>query len=446
MMLVDLFAGPGGWDEGARSIGITDVVGLEWDAAARATRAAAGHRTIRTDVALYPPEPFVGRARKLVASPPCPTFSLAGNGSGRAQLALLHAAVEMCRDGWTDEAAAGPWDDPRTPLILQPLRWAWALRDSLEWIACEQVPPCLPVWEHMAGVLRSWGFSATALVLSAEQYGVPQTRARAFLLARRRRVVVPPATHQRYKPGVPAGAAPECMASLFGPPLLPWVGMAEALGWTDAPRAWDRRVGGFAADARVVPDTDPAPTLTACGLAKGKDVWRATSLPGFLNPGRTESQPNRRLYAVDEPAPTIGFGHDANNWQWELRQNNRPNGAVRSVGSPAPTLHFGARLNEVSWAYSRPSQAMVGSYSPDVVANPTGRRKKGKLVSRQASEGSVRIELWEAAVLQSFPADYPWRGTKTERFQQVGNAVPPRLAAAVIAALEGIALNLEEAA
>ena len=31
--MVDLFAGPGGWSEGARMLGITDV-GIEWDAAA----------------------------------------------------------------------------------------------------------------------------------------------------------------------------------------------------------------------------------------------------------------------------------------------------------------------------------------------------------------------------------------------------------------------------
>src|SRR5690606_11865574 len=70
-VILDLFAGPGGWDEGLRSIGITDVIGMEWDAAACATRAAAGHKTVRCDVSQYPPAPFVGKVRGLIASPPC---------------------------------------------------------------------------------------------------------------------------------------------------------------------------------------------------------------------------------------------------------------------------------------------------------------------------------------------------------------------------------------
>ena len=29
--IIDLFAGPGGWDEGLRMLGREDVVGVEWD-------------------------------------------------------------------------------------------------------------------------------------------------------------------------------------------------------------------------------------------------------------------------------------------------------------------------------------------------------------------------------------------------------------------------------
>lgn len=44
-MILDTFAGPGGWSEGLRSICLSDV-GIEWDRDACLTRGAAGHRTI----------------------------------------------------------------------------------------------------------------------------------------------------------------------------------------------------------------------------------------------------------------------------------------------------------------------------------------------------------------------------------------------------------------
>lgn len=59
-------------------------------------------------------------------------------------------------------------------------------------------------------------------------------------------------------------------------------------------------------------------------------------------------------------------------------------------------------------------------------------------VHDQDAEGAVRITLAEAATLQGFPADYPFRGTKTARFRQVDDTVPPKMAAAVIGALCGV--------
>jgi site-specific DNA-cytosine methylase len=37
----------------------------------------------------------------------------------------------------------------------------------------------------------------------------------------------------------------------------------------------------------------------------------------------------------------------------------------------------------------------------------------------------------ECGAIQGFPADYAWRGSAKDRITQIGNAVPPPLAAAV---------------
>jgi DNA (cytosine-5)-methyltransferase 1 len=204
---VDLFAGPGGWDEGARGLGLR-TVGVEWDSAACRTAQAAGHQRVRADVSQLAPAPFAGRVRGLIASPPCTAFTVAGLGHGRADLDVLTGAVAAVWDGTLDPAQAGAGDQGQ--LALQPVLWAAALQP--EWIALEQVREVAPLWQAVALVLRRHGYSTWTACVDAADYGVPQNRRRAVLLASRTRTVhAPAATH-----------AADPQPDLFGDGPLPW--------------------------------------------------------------------------------------------------------------------------------------------------------------------------------------------------------------------------------
>ncbi|WP_394621002.1 DNA cytosine methyltransferase [Lentzea sp. JNUCC 0626] len=319
---VDLFAGPGGWDVAARQLGIT-AYGIEKDHAACETRRAAGLLTVEADVRDFDPVAF-RTVPGFIASPPCQTFSAAGRGEGRKALDDVYRLAKTLEARQTVDYSI--FTDERTGLVLEPLRWVLAATDAgtpYEWLAFEQVPAVLPVWEYMAETFRREGYTVATGKLSSEEYGVPQVRKRAFLVARLHGgVALPAPTHRPYKKNV---------AQADGDPaLLPWRSMADALGWGLTHR--------------------PYPTI-ASGITGGPDREKVGG-----------SGARKQIYAEK----------DAGRW----------------------------------------------------VDNGTG---------------IARISMDEAAVLQSFPPGHPWQGNQTKIFQQIGNAVPPALARAVLAAASGIA-------
>lgn len=222
-MILDLFAGPGGWDEGLRLLGATEVsLGVELDLAAVDTRTRAGHATIRRDVRdLLTAD--LAAIRGLIASPPCQTFSDAGKGEGKGsigQLMSAAAAVLAGREVRDAASAAGlDGEDQRTTLVLEPLRFIRDLRPA--WIAFEEVSAVLPVWKVYAHLLHLFGYNCWAGRLNAADFGLPQSRKRAFLLATLapRPVPVPSPTHASMRPG----------DAMLMANLKPWVTMAEAL-------------------------------------------------------------------------------------------------------------------------------------------------------------------------------------------------------------------------
>jgi DNA (cytosine-5)-methyltransferase 1 len=305
MIADDLFAGAGGWDLAAQALGI-HARGIENMPAARATRDAAGLTTIHDDVWTYQPTEADG----LIASPPCPTFSKAGKGTGAKALdkvLQLVPLVPFMSLHQLKRAASLMDGDERTALVLTPL-W-FATHHPYSWLAWEQVPTVLPAWEACADVLRPLGWNVWVGKLYSEQYGVPQTRTRAFLLASfgdtvTRPIDRPTPTHSRFHVRTP---------DRLDPGVEKWVAMAEALGWQPTSHQPD---------------------------------WLQT----------TNDRPNVARRRPDQPAPTIAFGHERPRWSFVH-----------------PAIE-GETAEDCDWVHDRPSPTIVGTFAPDVVAKPGYRK------------------------------------------------------------------------
>lgn len=217
--VLDLFAGSG-VGVACQQLGVPEY-GVEKMPAAQETRKLNGMVTAYDDVwDIHKADGL--KFDTLWASPPCQTFSVAGKGNGRKALDDVLKAIREWR--WISmdslKRLGDEVGDERTALVLTPLTYVYKFRPT--YVAFEQVTAVLPVWEACAGVMRNMGYSVWTGYLHAEQYGVPQTRKRAYLIARNdgKEAKPPTATHSKYYARNPE--------KLDGG-VLPWVSMADGL-------------------------------------------------------------------------------------------------------------------------------------------------------------------------------------------------------------------------
>lgn len=169
-------------------------------------------------------------------------------------------------------------------------------------------------------------------------------------------------------------------------------------------------------------------------LATGRPVY-------MLDPRHPEATP-------DAPSPTVRSGGDGHSAPplW-LRTAATDAGAWPDT-QPAPTLsgkgntYVHDRDPGVRRAGDRVGRAsVIDNPAPTMCAGDGGKGCGQWSASAETRErweqgsGRRRLTTAECAALQSFRPDYPWQGTQTAIYRQVGNAVPPLVAEALGRAL-----------
>jgi len=424
---LDLFAGTG-WGVACQRLGIKEA-GVEIMPEAIATRTANGMETIYHDVwdglqlTAEMHRQRYGSYGLLIASPPCQTFSMAGNGAGRAAMDEVLEAIAL--HAYKDPDALlrfGEQHDMRTALVLTPLAYVW--RDRPRLVALEQVPTVLPVWEAVADVMRAIGYDVKVEILNAEQYGVPQTRRRAILVARRGGPVsLPVPTHSRYYTRNP---------EKLDPGVKKWVSMAEALGWAREGVTFTQNNKQAHQAHRAM--SQPAPTITAGhdsgnrGFIDGDDFTVATpdevaalqSYPAVVY--RNGNQANAARRTPDQPAPTLLFGHNSNKVEWmhpDQAADPSASGVRVSVEEAAALQTYPASLRSNYGTGGDPANR--GERTADQPAPTlTGKADRNKW------DGERNMTAEEAAALQTYPTGEGWGFTDRPALTVTGHGIVTR--------------------
>ena len=219
--VIELCAGGGGAHLGMKQAGAVSVLLVERDEAATRTLLENGcGPVLRADIEETDLTPWRGAADLVWASPPCPRWSTAGDGTG----------VDL-------------W--PATLRVIKQVAPRWVLVENVKGAPGAQ-------W---AADLRVAGYAyAETRVLNAANYGVPQCRERRFVVAGPCPIEWPQQTHWKHTErsttqlglGLAVKARPR------------WVSIQDALGITG-----DLVPGNGGNAPRPRPVDQPAHTVTA---------------------------------------------------------------------------------------------------------------------------------------------------------------------------------------
>lgn len=162
MKVTSLFSGCGGLDHGFEKLGFDVLEAFDFDAKAVATynfnnKPVAKHRELTLESVLN------DSSDVIIASPPCQGFSTAGGYKGE--------------------------QDPRNELLLTAVHLIAAAKPKvavIENVAALTNVKNRELLQRAIGVLHAAGYAADYTILKVEHFGVPQRRRRIFIVARQK--------------------------------------------------------------------------------------------------------------------------------------------------------------------------------------------------------------------------------------------------------------------
>lgn len=277
-------------------------------------------------------------------------------------------------------------DDTRNALVLEFLRFVKELKPLVALM--ENVPLIFTshdgaIIQEIVESLSGMGYTSVADVLLASDYGVPQLRKRAMVVAYRADLSIvprlPDRTHERF------GYASDLMGDgpkvRFEPDRKPYISVEEAIG--------------------------DLPSLEA---GKGEDVTFYSSAPA----GVYQEWARRGSIAL--------FNHRSRSHKKEYLEKI----GLIAEGGRNQELPEDQRFsdNYYSQAYARLHRNGIAQTITTYFANPGS----GRFIHYRDLRS---ITVREAARLQSFPDRFIFDGTLTTQMRHVGNAVPPLMARAL---------------
>lgn len=339
------------------------------------------------------------------------------------ELDLLWASPECTHHS---QARGGkPINDQSRATAWCVARWAEALRPSV--ILIENVPEFQtwgPIGSHgmplkskkgitflaWVGALESLGYTVDWRVLRAADYGDPTTRERLFVQAvrGRRKIVWPEPTHTKSEE-----------ADMFST-RKPWVSAQD--GVID----WSLPIGSISGRKR------PLAANTMRRIKEGMERHGGEPIIIAMEHGG-------RSIPASLPLPTVTCARGgAFGVAYLLPQHG--GGQLRPVSQPCPTVATSGAIGLIINYYGTGIAHPTTEPLPTVTTKDRfglATRKDGILCFRM-------LQPHELAAAQGFRRDYKFTGTKTEAVKQIGNAVPRRLARALVAAAVGQRSNITE--